>query len=130
MTRVKAKGKRRECLVCGIETNNKFCPKCGEYAPIKVTRACPDCRTETTAVICPECGKQTVGVDKDGYFNANKLTRVCPNCGEKTVDRVICPNCKQVTIDIIGANWTPVDDVHLFLKNFFARFFKKGTLSF
>lgn len=128
--RVRIKGKRRKCF-CGTETNRKFCPKCGKYAPIKVVRACPDCKTITTSAACPNCEISTVNVDKDGYFNANERTRICPYYREKTVsNKFVCLKCGKQTIDIRGANWKPMNDVHLFLKNFFARFFKKCTMSF
>ena len=47
------------------------------------------------------CGKQTVPVSKDGFYSADRCTRVCPYC-------------EKQTIDIIGANWTPADNMHLF----------------
>ena len=125
--KIKIKGKRRKCF-CGVETNNKFCPKCGEYAPIKMMWACPYCRIETNGVVCPKCERQAVPVDKNGFYNAYDYTRVCTHCGKKTTDN-FCP-CGEQTIDIRGANWKPIDNVHLFLKNFFAGFFKKCTISF
>ena len=125
--RAKLKGKRRECF-CGTKTNRKLCPECGEYAPILVRYACPYCRIETKGKTCPECGRGVVCVDKDGFYYAHDYTKVCMHCGRKTTDN-FC-SCGEQTIKITGANWMLVDDVHLFLKNLFARFFEKCTISF
>ncbi|MCK4525377.1 MAG: hypothetical protein KAU07_02995 [Candidatus Andersenbacteria bacterium] len=126
--KVKVKGERRKCLACGTETNNKFCPECGEYAPIKMMWACPYCRIETNGVVCPKCKRQAVSVDKNGFYNAYNYTKVCTHCGEKTATDNFC-SCGEQTINIHETNWTLIDDANLFLKNLFTRSFKKNTSS-
>ena len=45
------------CVKCGTEYEGKFCPNCGEAAPIK--RFCPKCGEEITdpkVTVCSKCG--------------------------------------------------------------------------
>ena len=67
-----------KCPNCGYESDseNKFCPKCGQKQTIK----CPKCGNETSSEndFCPECGNKLSGNQED-YNKSDTTTKIDPS---------------------------------------------------
>lgn len=48
----------KKCLVCGAESEGKFCSECGAKMP--EMRVCPNCGAKTDRKFCSECGTKVV----------------------------------------------------------------------
>lgn len=66
-----------KCPNCGYESDseNKFCPKCGQ----KQTIRCPKCGNETSSEndFCPECGNK-LSDNQEDYNKSDTTTKVIP----------------------------------------------------
>ncbi len=72
------------CSKCGTPITGKFCPNCGEPAPMpKVAKKCPKCGTESTGKFCSECGTP---------IPADNGPKHCTNCGAEVTGK-FCPEC-------------------------------------
>lgn len=67
-----------KCPNCGYESDseNKFCPKCGQKQTIK----CPKCGNETSSEndFCPECGNK-LSDNQEDYNKSDTTTKIDPS---------------------------------------------------
>lgn len=88
---------KQTCIYCNtlIDSDTKFCPKCGHRDPLAVL--CPSCLWEVATddpicagcgrplfILCPKCGKETFVLEKCQVCSESLMVD-CPNmrCGEK-----------------------------------------------
>ena len=79
-----------KCSKCGALMNEgaKFCPECGEPAPVaggEAQEKCPNCghMVKAGAKFCPECGQPMQAVCPKCGKVLKAGTKFCPECGAK-----------------------------------------------